>query len=134
VQRKYSLRKPADYQRVRSTGALHQHGLVALYVRRADDGPRVGFTVGRRFGSAVRRNRVRRRLREAVRQFLPELASGWELLFVARSGVEQAGFGAIILAVERCLLKSGVLVRAPNRGTSAANGTDRHISGSEHGC
>jgi len=119
---------------VRSTGALHQHGLVALYVRRADDGPRVGFTVGRRFGSAVRRNRVRRRLREAVRQFLPELASGWELLFVARSGVEQAGFGAIILAVERCLLKSGVLVRAPNRGTSAANGTDRHISGSEHGC
>ncbi len=111
MQRKYSLRKPADYQRVRSTGACQQHTLLAMYARRSDSGLHVGFAVGRRFGSAVRRNRVRRRMREAVRLFLPSLETGWDLLFVARSGLEQAAFNQLLDAVERCLSRSGVLIR-----------------------
>jgi len=50
--------------------------MTVFYLRRADDaspggalgkGARVGFTVGRALGGAVQRNRIKRRLREAVR-------------------------------------------------------------------
>jgi ribonuclease P protein component len=44
--------------------------MTVFYLRRADDeskGARVGFTVSKALGGAVQRNRIRRRLREAVR-------------------------------------------------------------------
>ncbi len=109
MQRKFSLRKPADFQRVRSSGVCQQHALVAIYASRTPDGIRVGYTVGRRFGSAVQRNRVRRRLREVVRCLLPRLARGWDLVIVARKGSETTAYAQLAGAVERCLLRSGVL-------------------------
>lgn len=48
---------------------------------------RVGFTVTRKVGSAVTRNRARRRLREAARAVLPEAAvPGCDYVLIARSG------------------------------------------------
>ena len=41
--------------------------MTVFYMRRAEGGARVGFTVGRVLGAAVARNRIKRRLREAVR-------------------------------------------------------------------
>lgn len=66
----------------------------------------MGFTVSRKFGGAVERNRIRRRLREAVRRSLPQLA-GFSVDAVAlpRTGVGTAGFselaGDVALLVRR---------------------------------
>ena len=47
-------------------------------------GPRLGFTVPRAFGSAVIRNRAKRRLREALRVRLPEVSHEWDIVINPR--------------------------------------------------
>ena len=50
-----------------------------------DSAPHVGFTVTKKVGNAVIRNRVRRRLKEAAREIIPLKASqGWEYVLIGR--------------------------------------------------
>ena len=66
------LLKHSDFQRVYQKGRRQFTGNVTVfYLKRegpeAAAGPRIGFTVGKVLGGAVERNRIKRRLREAVR-------------------------------------------------------------------
>jgi len=68
------LLRHADFERVYKLGRRHfSASLTAFYLlrpetaRSATPGPRIGFTVSRALGGAVQRNRMKRRLREAVR-------------------------------------------------------------------
>jgi ribonuclease P protein component len=63
------LLKHADFERVYKQGRRHFAAhMTVFYLRRSEgEGLRVGFTVGRVLGGAVERNRMKRRLREAVR-------------------------------------------------------------------
>jgi ribonuclease P protein component len=67
------LRKHSDFERVYKQGRRHfSPHMTVFFLRRAagavpEKGSRVGFTVGRVLGGAVERNRMKRRLREAVR-------------------------------------------------------------------
>ena len=73
------LLKHSDFDRVYKQGRRHfSSHMTVFYLRQAEGalpgdglpkkGPRIGFTVGRVLGGAVERNRIKRRLREAVRQ------------------------------------------------------------------
>jgi ribonuclease P protein component len=62
------LRQRADYLAAAAGPRAPAAGFVLQARRRSDEGPpRVGFTVSKKVGNAVERNRVRRRLREMVR-------------------------------------------------------------------
>jgi ribonuclease P protein component len=67
------LLKHSDFERVYKQGRRHfSPHMTVFFLRRAEGalpekGSRVGFTVGRVLGGAVERNRIKRRLREAVR-------------------------------------------------------------------
>lgn len=62
------LLKHSDFDRVYKQGRRHfSSHMTVFYLRQAAGGARVGFTVGRVLGGAVERNRIKRRLREAVR-------------------------------------------------------------------
>lgn len=74
----------------------------------------VGFTAGKKVGGAVERNRAKRRLREAVRARLPELARGYQLVLVARAAIRDAEFSAVQAAVDSLLARAGLRV-APER-------------------
>lgn len=50
----------------------------------------MGFTVPRSFGGAVQRNRAKRRIREALRLRLPELAPQWDIVVNPRRQVLEA--------------------------------------------
>ena len=67
-----TLKKRAEFLRVRAGGQRWAApGLVLQMRARDDEGPmRVGYTVSKKVGNAVERNRVRRRLRAAVRESL----------------------------------------------------------------
>ena len=73
--------------------------------------PRVGFTVSRRVGNAVARNRARRRLREAARLLLPHHAiAGADHIFIARARqpeLPELPFGELLSFMEKGLLKAG---------------------------
>jgi ribonuclease P protein component len=63
------LRQRADFLAVANGARASAAGFVVQHRSRDDDGPiRVGFTVTRKNGTATERNRIRRRLRELVRQ------------------------------------------------------------------
>jgi ribonuclease P protein component len=67
---------------------------------------RAGFTIPRAVGKAVIRNRIRRRMREAVRLYLPKLPANWSIVFNPRRTVLDAPFEdlqrEIGRIVERC--------------------------------
>ncbi|HYL13463.1 MAG TPA: ribonuclease P protein component [Terriglobales bacterium] len=67
--RSVRLLRHADFERVYQQGGRHFSAhMTVFYLRReTGEGLRVGFTVGRALGGAVDRNRMKRRLREAVR-------------------------------------------------------------------
>jgi len=67
--RSVRLLRHADFEQVYKRGKRHFSSLMTVFflAREQDGGMRVGFTVGRILGGAVVRNRMKRRLREAVR-------------------------------------------------------------------
>ncbi len=68
---------------------------------------RCGFSVSRRVGSAVVRNRVKRRLREIMR--LTPLPPGWDIVLIARPRVAAARYVNIEKSVRGLLSRAGLL-------------------------
>jgi len=79
--KKRRLLRHADFERVYKQGRRHFAAHMTVFYLRRDElqpqGLRVGFTVGRVLGGSVQRNRMKRRLREAVRLsgFPPEVSA-----------------------------------------------------------
>ena len=77
--------------------------MLVRFVANAHDHDRFGISTGRRLGGAVRRNRVRRRLREILRQQPDDRSLGWDILIVARPAAVEASFEELRSALERLL-------------------------------
>jgi len=91
VQRKFRLTRSEDFKRVRRSGKSYAHPLVVLIVEKKQQGNlRIGVAAGRSAGTAVRRNRAKRLLREAMRALTPSLALHADLILIARSGLASA--------------------------------------------
>jgi len=100
----FRLRKHADYQRVYKAGRKQFGRQMAYFfalrdaeaaARSETTGPRVGLTVPKALGKAVARNRIKRRLREAVRAALPLLAAPVDVVLHPKRSVLEADFAAI---------------------------------------
>jgi ribonuclease P protein component len=93
------LLRRADFQRVYQQGRRHFAAhMTVFYLRRRDQeagGPRVGLTVGRVLGGAVERNRIKRRLREAVRYNLALLAVPVDVVMNPRKSALSSPFGVL---------------------------------------
>ncbi|WP_297323026.1 ribonuclease P protein component [uncultured Bartonella sp.] len=69
---------------------------------RAKTPPRVGFTVTRKNGNAVRRNRIKRRLREALRVGLTrDIINGTDYVIIARPDALAASFDSLTREINR---------------------------------
>jgi ribonuclease P protein component len=64
---------------------------------------RVGFAVSRQAGSAVRRNRVRRVLREVSRHYEEWFQPGYDYVLLGRKAAGEEGYGAVALALMQAL-------------------------------
>jgi len=70
---------------------------------------RYGFSVSRRVGKAVARNRVKRLLREILR--LTPLEPGWDIIFIARPATASAGYANLKKSIEGLLSRAQLLVK-----------------------
>jgi ribonuclease P protein component len=101
------LRQRADFQAA-ATGVKVPTAAFVLQARqRGDAGPvRVGFTVSRKVGTAVERNRVRRRLREVVRRAgAAGLPAGHDYVLVGRRAALSLPFRRITEDFNRAVLR-----------------------------
>jgi ribonuclease P protein component len=81
----YRLRSRAEFAAVYDAKVREVRGPLAVYARANELGhPRLGLSTSRKVGTAVRRNRIRRLLREAFRHLQHDLPAGYDLLIVVR--------------------------------------------------
>jgi len=102
------LTKTAQYGLVYNKG--NRWGSDLLVMRALPNGldlSRYGFSVGRRLGKAVVRNRAKRLLREILRQML--LKPGWDIIFIARAKAAGASFVNLQHSVRELLARAGLL-------------------------
>ena len=105
------LKRRAEFLRVAAKGRkAPMPGLVLQALRRDDTAPaRLGFTVTKKVGNAVVRNRIRRRLKEAARLLLADRpVSGADLVLIGRDGTRKRAFRALQADIARALAKVGV--------------------------
>ena len=125
----FRLRKHADYQRVYKAGRKQFGRQMAYFfalrdaeaVERSETtGPRVGLTVPKALGKAVVRNRIKRRLREAVRSALPLLAAPVDVVLHPKRSVLDADFAVIEREVQTIF--RSVQAAAEKRLSESASG------------
>jgi ribonuclease P protein component len=85
----------SEYERVKRDGITQRGKLMILSVMPAENSWRAGFITSGRLGGAVIRNRVRRRLREIVRQNQHKLRQGIWFVIIARHEAAIAGYEAL---------------------------------------
>ncbi len=111
MQSQHRLKKDVEFKQVRSTGRSWANRSLVLYALPGEQMPtRVGISVSKRIGNAVKRNRVKRLIREAVRLRMPDLVSGWNLVFIARKPIAEAKFVDVQGAVEQLLRHAGSII------------------------
>lgn len=93
------LRRRAQFLEAATGLKAPTTGFVLQAIRRGEEGPpRVGFTVSRKVGTAVERNRVRRRLREIVRRSATVMRPGYDYVVVGRRAALAEPFERLLAA------------------------------------
>ena len=113
MKQQFRLRRSSDITRVRREGKSYANLFMVMFVLpdSRHPYPRVGISVSRRLGNAVRRNRIKRRLRACCDQVLPCLEPGWDILVVARQplGEREVSFADLQSAVSELFVHAGLL-------------------------
>lgn len=105
-----TLKKNREFSLVYNRGkSFATADLVIICLKRKYGPVRVGFSVSKKVGSSVVRNRIRRRLKECMRCFYPEISGSFHIIFVARRPIAQAAFSQIKDEMRYLLKKAGLL-------------------------
>ena len=93
LKRENRLKKRYQYSYVYREGS-HVSGkfLVLYFTPSKTKNIKVGFAVTKKIGHAIKRNKIRRRLREIVRNYLPNLKENCNIILVAKESSKEASF------------------------------------------
>lgn len=91
-----SLKGKAGFSQVYRKGRVFNTGLFRLYIlKRDDDSARIGIAVTRRACKAVKRNLIRRRIKNIVSSASPELTAGKDMIFYVNTDVSGVAFSEL---------------------------------------
>jgi ribonuclease P protein component len=107
MQQRFRLRRKEDFARLRREGRSYPHRFMTLsVVPNGLPNNRYGFIISKHLGNAVKRNRVRRLLREGVRHLHPRLLPGYDVVIIARRDCVGQPFLTIQRTLEVLLVKA----------------------------
>lgn len=107
---KNRLKKQNDFDNLARYGQSFSSDILILK-KTANNLPenRVGFVVSKKISNkAVVRNKIKRRLREAIRKEMPAMKAGFDFAFFAKKNIIDKDFQQISQAIKNLLLKAGL--------------------------
>lgn len=103
--------RTSDFRRTYNQGKRIASAYFAAFClevpRAAGEGPRLGFTIPRKFGNAPKRNRMKRRFREALRIRLTEFSPVWDIVINPRREAWTASPDELRRALDRLVTQCG---------------------------
>jgi ribonuclease P protein component len=109
LNRKNRLTNNSEFQQVYNQGRSFAGSYVVLYVKKNRmEHTRFGFTVSKKIGNAVERNRIKRIMREICRLNLERFAEGYDLIFVARRKIKGISYRLVEHEMGKLCIKAGV--------------------------
>lgn len=89
-----TLKRNKEFRFVYNRGSSYaSKNLVLIYVKRNNSGTRPGFSVSKKIGGAVRRNKVRRQLKAAFYNISKNVVFGnFNIIFIARNAINDSSF------------------------------------------
>ena len=105
-----AINKNTEFVRGYRKGTSSVSPLVVSYVLKNRYGhTRIGITASKKVGCAVKRNRARRDIREAVRSLNLDMSQSWDIILVARSRTAKAKSYEVAPQIEKQLRDAGVI-------------------------
>lgn len=108
MQSKYRLKKKYQYKYVYNHASSVADGNFVMLYCAGSKQTKVGFSVGKKYGHAVRRNRIRRQMKAAVSQIMPDVKNGYSVIFIPRKSVDY-DFSDVTESVRVLFSKAGLL-------------------------
>ena len=107
----HSLKNNRDFKRLYHRGKSCADKFLVLYClkSRDKDAVRLGITVSGKLGNAVKRNRIRRRIKEAFRINEPFFLPGFDIVVVARSRAADAKFNELCSSLLSLASRQGII-------------------------
>jgi ribonuclease P protein component len=130
MQRRHRISGTKRHSQIHREGtSLANRLLVIRFMANGLDYSRFAFVVSRRVGNAVVRNRIKRRLRESLRSCA--VAAGWDAVFIARRGSQNAGYHDLSRAAWNLLRRSRIAASEGQQIVTGANSRGVSNSGGE---
>lgn len=106
---KNRLKKNQEFQQVYRFGRSWVGKYLVLYLKKNEkEYPRFGFTVSKKIGQAVVRNRIKRRMREICRLNYGRFFGGYDLIFVARKKIKGIDYCLVEQEIGKLCKKAGI--------------------------
>jgi ribonuclease P protein component len=105
----YRLKKDSQFNYTYRKGkSIACRNMVLVYVRTGLQTLKVGFSVSKKIGKSVVRNKVKRRMREAFARLIPDLKQEYNYVFIARKSIVEDDFAAISGSMKYLLKKANM--------------------------
>ena len=109
LKKQYRLKKKYQFNYVYRVGkSCHGKFLMLVYTNSKNQNVKVGISVSKKVGNAVKRNHARRILREAVSPMLPSLESNFNIIIVAKQSIEGKSLALVSQDLKNTLEKAGL--------------------------
>lgn len=108
-----SLKKNNEFQRVLQKGKWYSGDLISIYILKNSKSTNfLGIAVGKKAGKAVKRNRIKRIIRESYRQYEEKIDIGHTMVVVwkSKSSFENLNLCTIKQDMLKCFSKAGILL------------------------
>jgi ribonuclease P protein component len=106
------LRESQDFAFARQRGKHWRNEMFILNAApHSGSASRYGFVIGRKFGSAVKRNRIKRQLRVIIARWMPILADGYDVVMVVRGQAAGRSFATLESSLKQLMVKADLLER-----------------------